>query len=379
MKKNISWDRICYYSIILLLIFTSYARLIYSRKIEIYNLLKNIKNISSVLILIITLILFCLEYRQKKIKREDIKIFLEIIFFSLFLRNLYAGFFIVIISKFIGKNNRLKYLLLTLSFFYILVLCLNSLGLLEFNNIQYGIRNFKVRNSLGFNHPNTTIALVIPIFSLLYYLYYPKYKKIVVSIILIIGKIIFDFTQSRASFLLLILLIILILIKDKYIEKFKFLFLIEGFFLEFFTIYLPFYFKNTILNKFLSERLNLFYYYLSSYKLTLFGSKGIKEYYDKYPLDNTYLVILFENGIVGFILLIILIFGVMYILFKNKDYKAVRIFSIILMFGFTEYSAFVYYFNVIFFIIGDYIFKSIKLEKINENKGESNEYFDFGA
>lgn len=64
--------------------------------------------------------------------------------------------------------------------------------------------------------------------------------------------------------------------------------------------------------------------------------------YDTYLLDNVYLKCLFENGIIGFIILIILVSIIMYILVKNKDYKGVRIFSIILIFGFIEGIALFY-------------------------------------
>lgn len=102
------------------------------------------------------------------------------------------------------------------------------------------------------------MSLLLPIFSLLYYLYYLKYKKIVLGIILITSIVIFNLTFSRTTFILIFLFISLILINDKYIEKLKFLFL-------------------------------------------------------------------FENGILGFCLLTILIFIIMKILFENKDYKAIRI------------------------------------------------------
>lgn len=77
---------------------------------------------------------------------------------------------------------------------------------------------------------------------------------------------------------MLILFIILVLIKDKYIEKFKFLFLTEVFFMILFIFYLPFYLKNTILNKFFSGKLQLFHYYLINHKVTLFGYNEIKKY-----------------------------------------------------------------------------------------------------
>ncbi len=166
---------------------------------------------------------------KNNFSKSDIKIIFIFLLFTIFLKKFYLSFFIIIISNFIDKKNRLKNLFLYFVFFYILVLILNSLGLLDFNNVNYGIRkfgNFEVyRNALGFNHPNTAMSLLLPIFSVLYYLYYPKYKKIVIGIILIVGKIIFNLTFSRTTFLLIILFVILILIKDKYpgvnLDKYK--------------------------------------------------------------------------------------------------------------------------------------------------------------
>lgn len=351
---------ICYFCIIFILILTNYINKIFEKRLDI-NILKDIKLFNIFLLLIFTIILFIL---KNNFLKSDIKIIFLLLIFTIFLKKFYLSFFIIIISNFINKKTKLKNLFYVLCFSYILVLFLNSLGLLDFNNARDGIRKFEdfevYRHALGFSHPNTAMSLLLPIFSVLYYLYYPKYKKIVIGIILVAGKIIFDLTFSRTTFLLIILFVILILIKDKYIKKLKFLFLIEGFFIVFLTFYLPFYFRDTVLNKLFSGRLWLFHYYLTNHKITLFGNDEIKEFYKSYPLDNVYLKTLFENGIIGFSLLIVLIFIVMYILFKNRDYKAVRIFSIILIFGFMEGTALFYYFNIIYFIISDYIFVNSK-------------------
>lgn len=353
---------IYYFCIIFILILTNYINKIFKNKVEL-SILKEIKIVNIILLIIFTIILTLLKKENLKL---NIKYIIFLLIFTIFLRKFYLSFFIIVISNFIDRKTRLKQLLFILCLFYFTVLVLNSFDFLDFNNIKYGIRRFEsfeiYRHALGFSHPNTAMALLFPIFSLLYYLYYPKYKKTIIGIILIIGSIIFGLTFSRTTFLLLILFIILVLIKDKYIEKFKFLFLTEGFFMILFTFYLPFYFRNTILNKFFSGRLRLFHYYLTNHKVTLFGYSEIKKMYDTYPLDNIYLRCLFENGIIGFIVLIILVSIIMYILVKNKDYKAVRIFSIILIFGFMESIALFYYFNIVYFIISDYIFRKEKNE-----------------
>ncbi|WP_339127167.1 hypothetical protein LIY46_02015 [Fusobacterium varium] len=237
---------------------------------------------------------------------------------------------------------------------------MNKLGYLETNNLKSAIRyfeDFKVfRYTLGFVHPNTAMSLLLPIFFLLYYLYYDKVKILISIFIFLIGKIVFNYTYSRTTFLLILLFIFLILVDEKYIEKLKRIFLLEGGIIIFFTFFLPYYFRNTFLNKLFSGRLILFYNYLTKSQITIFGNKEIIECYKIYPLDNVYLRTLFENGIIGFISLNILIFYVMKILFRNKDYKAVKIFSIVLIFGFMESTALFYYFNIIYFIIPDYIF-----------------------
>lgn len=362
-EKNLKKDKIFCLIIFIILIFTTYMGFVFNEQIKV-GTLKEIKTINKILLCIVAFILI---FNEKKYIKKEIKTILILVIYALILKNLYLSFLIIIISKFINKSFRLKSFFYIFTFFYISVLILNSLGYLEFNNIKCEIRKFEefkvFRHALGFYHPNAAMSLLLPIFSLLYYLYYLKYKKIVLGIILIISIVIFNLTFSRTTFILIFLFISLILINDKYIEKLKFLFLAEIFFIEFLTVYLPFYFQDTILNKFLSERLWLFHYYLTTQKITLFGNKLLgKEIIEKYPLDNTYLLILFENGILGFCLLTILIFIIMKILFENKDYKAIRIFSIILIFGFMESTALFYYFNIIYLIIPDYILKNIKIE-----------------
>lgn len=316
-----------------------------------------IKLISIVILLFFSLLPFFID---EKIKKKDLKKMIFLIIFILILPKFYISFYIIIISKFIKNNKRLKFLLFFSVFFYLLTLLLNKFGYLEINNLKSVIRyfeDFKVfRHTLGFVHPNMAMSLLLPIFFLLYYLYYDKAKILISISIFLIGKIVFNYTYSRTTFLLILLFIFLILVNDKYIEKLKRIFLLEGGIIIFFTFFLPYYFRNTFLNKLFSGRLILFYNYLTKSQMTLFGNKEIIEYYKIYPLDNIYLRTLFENGIIGFILLNILIFYVMKILFRNKDYKAVKIFSIVLTFGFMESTALFYYFNIIYFIISDYIF-----------------------
>lgn len=126
---------------------------------------------------------------------------------------------------------------------------------------------------------------------------------------------------------------------------------------------MPIYFTRGLLNEILSWRLFYFYYYLRTYKLEYFGNRNLKLIYDELPLDNIYLRILFENGVIPFIIFLFLTYYIMKIFFKFNDLKSIRIFSIILIFGFMEHMAFHYYMNIIIFILSEYIY-NLNLEKI---------------
>lgn len=355
IKKKIKRNKLneINWCFLLLIIFFNF----YIFSIYLWEEYKIIKLISIVILFLFSSLAFFID---EKIKKKDLKIIIFLIIFALILPKFYISFYAIIISKFIKDNKKLEFLLFLSIFFYLLTLILSKFGYLEVNNLKSTIRyfeGFKVfRHTLGFNHPNTTMSLLLPIFFLLYYLYYDKAKILIPISIFIIGKIVFNYTYSRTTFLLILLFIVLILANDKYIKKLKTIFCLESGIIIFFTFFLPYYFKNTFLNKLFSGRLVLFYNYLTKFQITFLGNKEIIEYYKLYPLDNVYLRTLFENGIIGFILLIILISYTMKILFKNKDYRAIRIFSIVLIFGFMESTALFYYFNIIYFIIPDYIF-----------------------
>ena len=345
-----------YFLFLITIIFVSYSS----------DILQNYENREIYYIfLFFNLILFFIRKKQVKINLK--KDFILIIL-SLVCRRFYLSFFIIFFSKFVEKKVRIKQLCFIICFFYLLIILINSFGLLEFNNIKYGIRkfeNFEVyRNALGFRHPNTAMSMLLPIFFTLYYIYYEKFPKFIIGIIFLIGTIVFYLTFSRTTYLLIFLFIGLILLKDKYVKKLKIIFLNEGFFLVFLTFYLPYYFPRGKLNEIFSWRLWYFSYYIRNSELTYFGNYSIKKLYEELPLDNIYIRVLYEDGVISFIILIFLIYYVMKLLFKYDDMKAIRIFSIILIFGFMEHMSFHYYFNIIIFIISDYIF--IENRKKNE-------------
>lgn len=347
IKKLLSKKELLYFIIMFMLMFHNYTYNVYG-----FNLRK-----ISMLILGTTTVLFGISV-IKDIKNNFKTLFLyfTVIFMLIFgIRSLYLSFFVLGISAFIDKKLTTKYFLQISTFFYVLTILLYKIDYLkEVKNPLTRLEN--IRYSLGFAHPNTAMMFLMPIFFLSYYLFYPKYKKSIILFIISISLAVFLVTFSRTTFILMIIFLVLIFLNDKIIDKLKNLFLLEGFIIVLTSLVFPFIFsRENIFNRLLSGRLFLFHIYLTTKKITMFGDMEVLKEYLSLPLDNSYLRILFENGVVGFILLLILNYVVMSLLFKNKDYKAVRIYSILLILAFMEGGAFSFYLNILCVILPAYV------------------------
>lgn len=356
IKQLLSKKELFYFIIIFMLIFHNYTY-------NIYGL--NLRKIS-MLILGTTTILFGISViKDIKNNFKNLFLYFTVIFMLIFgIRSLYLSFFVLGISVFVDKKLTTKYFLQISTFFYVLTIFLYKIGYLsEVENPLTRLEN--IRYSLGFAHPNTAMMFLLPIFSLIYYLYYPKYKKSIIFSMVSISLAVFFVTFSRTTFILMIIFLILIFLNDKIIDKLKNLFLLEGFIIVLFSLIFPFIFsRENIFNRLLSGRLSLFQIYLTTKKITVFGDMEVLKGYLSLPLDNSYLRILFENGAIGFILLLILNYAVMRLLFKNKDYKAIRIYSILLILAFMEGGAFSFYLNILCVILPTYMNEHISQKYI---------------
>ena len=314
-----------------------------------------IKKISMLFLVGLTLIYGIKNYR--KLSRKDLKLIKGTIFNLLLIPKYYLGFYIVLISKGLKRKQRVFYYLCVSVFFYLLTILIDNLGILQEREVM--TRNIGeqllIRDDLGFGHPNTTMMTLLPIIFLVYYVWYEKNKIKVTVGILIISQIIYKLTNSRTGYLLTIIFVFSFLIKDRYLDRLKYFAYSSIFFLLYFSFGLPSKLKYSFYDKLVSGRFRLFDYYLTHYEITLFGNKKITEMYGFFPLDNTYVRILFEQGIVGLIVAILLVIYIFRLLYRNKDYKAIRIFVVTLIFGVMEGQAFNYYFNVIYLIIYEYL------------------------
>ena len=342
MKQNKFW-----FISILFILFLSYYS---SNKYKILWL----KNFNIFLIIILTVVYGVINY--KKLPKKIRALIIKIIFLMMFISKYYLGFYLILISKGIGRRRRIFYFFIISTFFYLFTILLDQINPISDLQFLRGVSNtIIVRKDLGFGHPNTAMAALLPIFFSIYYLWYEKNKLKVIIFILVISQIVYNLTNSRTSYFLVFIFIFFILLKNKYLYKLRYIFYSEVFFLLYFSLILPSRLKDTIYNRLVSRRFWFYDYYLTNYKITLLGDKNIEKVYELLPLDNTYIRVLLEHGIIGLLILIGLIIYIFKLLYKYNDYKAIRIFSIILIFGIMEGQAFYFYFNIIYLLIYEYL------------------------
>lgn len=302
-----------------------------------------------VIILLLGLILIS-EYR--KISKKELKKISLFFIVVVLLRRYYQIFFIYLFSKKVDKYTRIR------TFFWVSS-CL-YLGTIIYNifinkELLVYIRNFEnfsvMRYTLGFNNPNAAMMNFLPILFSGYYLYYEKNKKFFIMIFTGLIYLIFEYTYSRTGIVVYFLFFLIILLKDKYILKLKKIFYIEIFILTIFSINLSGLLKGSILDKFISGRFYLIDYYIKNYQITLFGNQEIDKILKLIPLDNIYANILFSYGIVGYIVMILVTTYIFIRLYKLKEFKGIRIFFIILIYGVMESTSFHHNFNVVYYLL----------------------------
>lgn len=307
----------------------------------------------------------------RRVSKREIKLLIILSILAIYFKEYYLCSVVIILSKNISKNKRLK-----IVFFWSLIFLLTNIFLDQFCLIEtIGIiqRKYggilKTRYLLGFNGPNMALMMMMPILFIFYYIsdttkVISKLK--VLGIIFIASYILFRLTYSRSGFILVLLFIMISFIKDKYIKNLKVLIQSEVFLILSITLFFSEKLKNTIFNEILSGRPFLYDYYLKNIQINFLSWQGKDILVDGLPLDNNYLRILLGYGYFGLILVVVIVFYIFRILFQNNDYKGIRILSIILIYCYTEGIVFGVLINIIYFIIFEYLvyLKNKKILKV---------------
>lgn len=261
---------------------------------------------------------------------------------------LIAAIYIMNFNKFV-KIDLLMKIFLTL-----LLVILPVLGIMEYN---YLLRSdHSIRYAFGFNHPNSlSIYLIMIVFESFYIISVKNSKKIYIIMMTLIVPILIIFiffcANSRMSALSLTVFYLMNIFKDiipkrlkeKFIasKKVKILLInLFGIFSLLTVITIIISYKNTdILIKFdkiFSNRYSNYIKFIQIFKISLLGTEvPIKLGYGEY-LDNMYLKLLINQGILQYILYYIIFYFSHKKAYYNKSYMYLLIDFVILIEGFTE-------------------------------------------
>ncbi|WP_215147076.1 hypothetical protein [Exiguobacterium sp. s91] len=245
---------------------------------------------------------------------------------------------------------------------FLVVICLGYYGLNEIYNIND--LNREVRYTMGFTNPNTASMIFFDIAIGLIYLY-PNNKKIRMTIC-ISTFLIYYFTDSRTLLIVVMMLMFMIIIKDRYYFISKKI-ISNFYFISCGITILIMFFSNQSINLILNRRPEIMNTFVKVNELNLFGNSI---YGLNISVDNSYLRILYEIGIIYFVIHILLMTALMKELFKVKDYLAIKICISIFLYDIFEQFTIAHGSFLIAFIIFFILRKNNFFESESKRKHE---------
>ena len=265
---------------------------------------------------------------------------------------------------------------------FVIITSLSFYGVIENYQLVRGSTN-QIRNSIGFNHPNTAALKAFQLCMMYIYLMKSKLRLWHCVIIFLFGTIVYKYTNSNTSFyltLLLTSLLILYLISkgkigilssatSRVIRVLKYI----SVFSVGFSLYMTLNYQNSseLIGMFKSEstlisRFSQMYNYFKTYNITLFGQEL---YYHGsgnvisdsttglYTLDNSYIYLLLGLGIIIFILYFVLYIYAIYKSLKENDLIVLILISIYLLLGLFETAMIRFTFNFTLVILFSIVWK----------------------
>lgn len=254
---------------------------------------------------------------------------------------IYTFIILLALKEFEPKDIFKSYLVINL-FYFIITIVLNKAGILE--SKLYYTSNMVVRDDLGFGNPNRAFLSFYLIWISYLYIKFETYN-IKDRIILIVSAIImYSITYSRTAFITIVLTMIIVeIIRIVDIKKNHIIIALIPTIIVSITLFIGYRMNNSIImNEILSKRPQLWHLFLNNdiYKINLFGyDNNIIEYMSqgsKLALDNSYIYILFKNGLVIFLMIIGVYTLMLYMYGKHNKKKEVIIITSILIYSFGE-------------------------------------------
>ena len=337
---------------------------------------ENLKFITSVIKIVAyimffgRLILIIPDYKEKikKFRKNNYKYYLLIVvavltlFLSLILTFIYTGnkkyimIFLILISSYGTSFFKITKRLEKLQILCTTILVLFSMFGFVDNYVIYR-EDGLARNSLGFGYVTNLsqmimCAIILHLFNLKFY-----EKKINLLYLQLVNICIYFITNSKTEFIIVELVLLSTCIYNiEYLKKYCIAYgkKILSVFCKIFwalpiisLVLVVTYTSNPVsgyIDKVLANRIKYPYSVIEEYGFSIFGKdiefigNGIKDR-QKYPnkqsnyVDNEYLQCLFTNGVIFFILEILILSIYLYLLKKNKEYKSLFLSMIFLTFA----------------------------------------------
>ena len=255
-----------------------------------------------------------------------------------------------------------------------LIFCLALLNIIDRDYVEiWRNTGYVSRYGMGYGHPNILHLTLFIVLTLNYYFNTKKkndLKKFLI-IALVLNVFVYRYSASRTGFVVISIFELLILMQQLGIAK-KLLpkLPIAVFCILMFFTYLTPTLKNlgvVDITTLFNGRANYTYLYLTRYGYSLFGFDNSLSK-TGLLLDNGYLRLLIETGIVGLLIWIYLNINLMRKVIENNDYKMAIIVTCFYIYIFTESFSSNIFMNYILFWGADEIFNKSKGVSINGDR-----------
>ena len=274
-------------------------------------------------------------------------------------------------AKNIEFNNLIKFDIKIKSILLCVVLVAYILGMTD---VYYMYRtDGTIRSSMGFSHPNIFATYVFSICCEYVYLNYKNMKLYKVILLIIISFIITYFSDSRTAQFAIIILALIWYINNKFnIFKYK---VINKILTIMFIILTGVSYGTGMLyaqgnkiieitDELLTGRIKCIYYFINKYDINLLGNEleliGTREALEYNTsakiLDNSYIKILLQFGIVNYVLFVLLLYYGIKRAIKEKNYALCLIFLIYFIYGISENALYLIRYNIFLLYFSNIIY-----------------------
>ncbi|OTA44625.1 hypothetical protein BHL89_08470 [Limosilactobacillus reuteri] len=239
---------------------------------------------------------------------------------SLYLMLLFSA----IVMNNLSYKEAVKTIFVTRLVMTLLIILSSIVGIIPLNKmvVSKGIFGSALGYGLGYIHPNNLAQAIFVLCSLYLCINYDSIKKRKLVVILLIDAISYEVTKSKTSCIILLIICMLLFLNNDFTSK-----IIKKFTMPYLSIVIGLSIFGPMLYTFSTGKLQSIVYSLNGYlngrfvnasnmfisfPITLFGKiinlDYLQRMYGYNVIDNGYVFLLFDYGIIGFLLIVFLYF-----------------------------------------------------------------------